>query len=713
MSEKMKKSIRNKLITMTFTVAFIAITLLSIVSWGGFNGIKTSSNTISKTLIEISADNNQAIIKQQALDQLSSLAAATAITVNSRLENIMSQTVILAACMEDLYENPDDYSRIDINPPRIEDTGTYVGQLVYTEDTDVNLVSDEVGLMGNVVSNLLQVSENIPEVSSAHFATESGFLVLGDDKPELKLDLEYLDSSTRSWYINAVESKGTMWTDVFEDSYGRGLAVTCSHPVYDPLGNLKAVLAIGCQLSEISSVITDVSVGETGRAVVVDNYGNIIMGLTIAETESGIVYENSNFYNSNDPVLINAADEMTAGESGIVLANYDNKDVFIAYAPMESIPWSVVTFMDISEVLEPVYLVTQQANELARSAEAEAEKIASSTLVAMFAGMAASAVAALLVGLFYSNRIALPIRSLEQGVREISKGRLDYTLDIKTGDEIENLAAAFNIMTTDLKKHITDLTTVTAEKEKYGAELNVATQIQSSMLPNEFPAFPDLKQFDIYATMLPAKEVGGDFYDFFLVDDSHLGLVMADVSGKGVPAALFMVIAKTLIQNYAQKGESPADVMMHTNNQLCQNNDANMFVTVWFAILNIETGELNYSNAGHNPPLLRHNNGEFEYLVSEPDFVLAGMEDMDYEEYSLTLQKGDILYLYTDGVTEATNSNDELYSDERLLEKINSINTHSLKTLLENIKSDIDLFVGEAPQFDDITMLALRFGEEP
>lgn len=232
------------------------------------------------------------------------------------------------------------------------------------------------------------------------------------------------------------------------------------------------------------------------------------------------------------------------------------------------------------------------------------------------------------------------------------------------------------------------------------------------MLPSVFPAFPDYTEFDIYATMEPAKEVGGDFYDFFLVDERHLGIVMADVSGKGVPAALFMVIAKTLIKNYAQRGDSPAEVMFNTNNQLCQNNDAGMFVTAWMAVVDLDTGVLTYANAGHNPPMIRQNDGVFRYLHSEPNFVLAGLDDMDFDQSTLTLNQGDVLYLYTDGVTEATNSNEKLYDEPRLEQVINTLSTESLEQFLKDIKTDIDLFVGEAPQFDDITMLVLRYGDE-
>ena len=229
------------------------------------------------------------------------------------------------------------------------------------------------------------------------------------------------------------------------------------------------------------------------------------------------------------------------------------------------------------------------------------------------------------------------------------------------------------------------------------------------MLPRIFPAFPERTEFDIYATMNPAKEVGGDFYDFFLVDDDHLAVVIADVSGKGVPAALFMVIAKTLIKNHAQNREDPGAVFTQTNAQLCEGNDAGLFVTAWMGILEISTGKFIYVNAGHNPPLLKRAGGQFEWLKSRPGFVLAGMEGVRYRENSLQLEPGDRLYLYTDGVTEATNGAQELFGEERLQQVLNDDPDLPVEELLPKVKNSIDVFVGDADQFDDITMLGLSY----
>ncbi len=281
-------------------------------------------------------------------------------------------------------------------------------------------------------------------------------------------------------------------------------------------------------------------------------------------------------------------------------------------------------------------------------------------------------------------------------------------LNIHTGDEIEKLYRSIKTMEQDIYTYIENITAVTAEKERIGAELQVAAHIQASMLPSIFPPFPERTEFDIYAAMQPAKEVGGDFYDIFMIDPDHLAVVIADVSGKGVPAALFMVIAKTLIKNQAQAGLAPAEVFTSVNAQLCVNNDAGMFVTAWMGVLEISTGKFTFVNAGHNPPLLKKADGAFEYRKTRAGFVLAGMEDTKYRQEELRLEKGDVLCLYTDGVTEAVDPENRLYGEERLRNVLEEHSGLSIRELLAGVKADIDAFAKEAPQFDDITMLVLK-----
>ena len=315
--------------------------------------------------------------------------------------------------------------------------------------------------------------------------------------------------------------------------------------------------------------------------------------------------------------------------------------------------------------------------------------------------------------IYMRQKLVRPLRNLQKAVSGLVSENMenlqDFKVDIHTGDEIESIADAFVIMTKELDTYIHNFAEVTKEKERIGAELELATKIQANMLPNLFPAFPERKEFDIYATMTPAKEVGGDFYDFFLLDDDHLGLVIADVSGKGVPAALFMMMSKILISNFATLSKaSPAKVLEMANDQICKNNEEDMFVTVWFGILTISTGKIIAANAGHEYPFIKGATGNFELLKDKHGFVVGGIEGSKYTDYEFTLEKGGALFVYTDGVAEAMNLEDEQFGTERILEALNKEPDASPKKILANMKKDVDSFVGEATQFDDLTMLSVK-----
>ena len=315
---------------------------------------------------------------------------------------------------------------------------------------------------------------------------------------------------------------------------------------------------------------------------------------------------------------------------------------------------------------------------------------------------------------FVKKKIVTPINK----IRNVSKGMvenleheesIDVTID--TRDEIEELFESFKQMYSDVRDYIKKLGAVTAEKERIGAELDVAKHIQASMLPCIFPAFPERKEIDIYATMEPAKEVGGDFYDFFMVDDTHLAIVMADVSGKGVPAALFMVIGKTLIKDHTTPGSDLGKVFTEVNQLLCESNSEELFITAFEGVLDLVTGEFVYVNAGHELPFICKAGGDFEPYKIRAAFVLAGMDGMKYRAGSMMLEPGDKIFQYTDGVTEATNLNNELFGMDRLGASLNKVKNEAPTEILSGVKKDLEEFVGEAPQFDDITMLCLEYKE--
>ena len=334
-------------------------------------------------------------------------------------------------------------------------------------------------------------------------------------------------------------------------------------------------------------------------------------------------------------------------------------------------------------------------------------------LIIVIAAIILVVLAAILMCFFFvKKKIVNPINKIrDTSKRMVENLENEESIDVsvKTGNEIEELFDSFKEMYSDVKDYINKLGAVTAEKERIGAELDVAKHIQASMLPCIFPAFPERSEIDIYATMEPAKEVGGDFYDFFMVDDTHLAIVMADVSGKGVPAALFMVIGKTLIKDHTTPGRDLGKVFTEVNQLLCESNSEELFITAFEGVLDLVTGEFVYVNAGHEMPFICKAGGNFESYKIRAAFVLAGMEGMKYRAGSMMLEPGDKIFQYTDSVTEATNVNNELYGMERLGTILNKVKNGTPHDILPAVKRDIDEFVGEAPQFDDITMLCLEY----
>jgi len=308
-----------------------------------------------------------------------------------------------------------------------------------------------------------------------------------------------------------------------------------------------------------------------------------------------------------------------------------------------------------------------------------------------------------LIYLLIKKHIVTSVQSVNNSLKEITSGNLDVLVDVRSSDEFSNLSDGINTTVNSLKHYIQEA------KERIDRELEVAKQIQTSSIPTVFPPFPNEKRFDIFASMRTAKEVGGDFYDFFFVGDNKLAFLIADVSGKGIPAAMFMMTSKSIIKSYAETGISVEEVLSKANNELCRNNDAGMFVTVWLGIIDLKTGIVSCSNAGHNPPALLKKDGTVSYMNEKCGLVLAAMENINYKKFECKLTKGDKLFLYTDGITEAINENEELFGEDRLLRSLNINSKNDVMSLCNNVLKDTDTFVNNAEQFDDMTMLCFEY----
>ncbi len=331
----------------------------------------------------------------------------------------------------------------------------------------------------------------------------------------------------------------------------------------------------------------------------------------------------------------------------------------------------------------------------------------------LFATVLLALIASLSTYFFLRRHFVRPMRTVtveaQRFARENTEAEENLLKNISSISEIETLAHSIDHMEHDTLLYVERLTKMTAENKRISTELSIARQIQAAILPNEFPPFPDRHEFDIYASMSPAKEVGGDFYDFFLIDEDHLGLVMADVSGKGVPAALFMMVAKLLIKLRAYSGGDPGEMLSDVSGTLCERNPMGLFVTCWFAIITISTGEGRAVNAGHENPALRHADGNYEFVKYKHQIPLSAVEGIKYTSHEFKLLPGDSVFVYTDGVTEAENSKTEMFGEDRLLQGLNREPGADPEQSLKNVKKEIDSFVAGAEPFDDITMLGIRY----
>lgn len=386
------------------------------------------------------------------------------------------------------------------------------------------------------------------------------------------------------------------------------------------------------------------------------------------------------------------------------------QDVTLAYASLPGLGWSIGTVTDKAEI-------AIKGNRVENYVGADFKQY-NKVLQNYFLLIVAGAVLFFVVTLYLILRrnvqmargFAVPINSLTEGVREIAAGNLQKKLFLKTGDELESLAESFNHMTDELAAYMEKLAQTTAQKERIDTKLAVATRIQTGLLPQGQRPFPERKDFDLAAMMKPAREVGGDFYDFYFLDERHLVITVADVSDKGVPAALFMVIAKTLLKEnllFAGTPERLGEVFVKTNNALLRSNQENMFVTVFCGVLDTLTGEFIYVNAGHNPPIIRQS-GKCRCLEMASYPVMGAVEDLPYSASRLRLKSGDAIFLYTDGVTEAMNESREIFDEQRLLRKLAALGG-SAEEDIEGGYEAVREYAGEAEQSDDITILEMIY----
>ncbi|MBQ6293350.1 MAG: SpoIIE family protein phosphatase [Lachnospiraceae bacterium] len=713
MSNKKIRPLRSKLAVTIITVVFLALLGVGAV-------VLLNTRKIAKTLMD---SNRQMSLTSRSVSsssmeslnrvRMQELAEDKAELADRTFYEFRQAVTMVAAAAEKLYADPDAYPGRDVSLPDASKDGELTVQLLFATgiDPEDSAIAAEARLIGNLQEMLYAVNLQNDSIASIYFASESGIMVQADWISGKKFDeagkIMPLDAKDRAWYKGAKETGDIFLTPVTRDLHTPRMAVMCGVPVWHE-GKLMGVAGAGMYLDSIEQLVESVDLGDKGNICIVNSEGQILFSnfqegsLSIKEAGEDLRESQNDDLGFMTRIALN-------GVNGVKQLSIDGAPCYVAFAPMKTVGWSIFVVLAKDEIDAATLDLQKGLERIAEDSENAAAQQARKAIILLLSVFAAALLVALIASVILANRVVRPINQLTDEVSRVKGEDLDFKWDKDTGDETQLLAEAFQSLTGRMKTYVSDIEKITAERERIGTELELATRIQSDMLPGVFPAFPNRKDFDIFASMTPAKEVGGDFYDFFLIDEDHLALVIADVSGKGVPAALFMMVSMILIRSEVKNGLSPAKVLQKINDQICAGNQEDMFVTVWLGILDLKTGKLTAANAGHEYPTLKQPGGSFELIKEPHGFVVGGLPGEEYEEYEWQLQPGAKIFVYTDGVPEAGGSRSALYGTDRMMEALRAAENESPEKILEAVDAAVRDYVGDAPQFDDVTMLCVEY----
>ena len=588
----------------------------------------------------------------------------------------------------------------------------YVSNCVVSENRPPENLLKEFNSLSNAVYSMKSLYNGNKNIANIYVGTETGILC----KFCASNSSSRYDPRTRDWYKDAVNSyldgeNAVVWQEPYNAKTDNALCITCSKAVLDNNNRLLGVVAIDMHIDDIKKDIIDSNTTENAYAFVLSDKGKIIIYPESAEHIIKKFGQSPIDSESSSESYKNVISYMENGKSGISEIYIDSVKYLAAYSPLGATSWSLGIIVNSDVITSP----SEELHGLIMQSTENSEKsIYSNILSVIFRFLIFSLFISAFIYFIckkFASEAMKPIKELKNQAKKVGTGDFSYRIINTTNDELGELSEQFNDMARNLQKYISDFKTATEEKQKIHSELSIAKKIQRSMLPCIFPAFPNREDVDIYALMDPAREVGGDFYDFFFLDEERLAVVIADVSDKGISAALFMVMAKILIKNQLQNDKTPAEALEIVNNSLCENNEAGMFVTAFVGVIDLKTGEFIFSNAGHNPPLIyRSMEDKFEFLKSKHGFILGGIQDTKYVENKDSLYKNDILLLYTDGVTESVNLKEELFSEKRLGKFLNEKvdKSKDVKYILTSLREEIQDFSDGVERSDDITILGVK-----
>ena len=700
------------LVLVTILLLIAAYTAVIVYQTNSLKKLTAETNLRQKEAIaEISETTMDAVVA----DSLTSKAEMAAMLADDLFVRLSSTVQILADNAENLLQTPELYSARPFALPDASMEGKISLQLVGETNRmpEDPAVLEKLSLLANLSDVMTALYRNAG-TSSVYIAVPEGYMLCVDDKADARIDEQgnvlTIPIRERPWYLGAAQSDSIFFTDVLKDTFTGEIGITCTIPIRQD-GRLIAVAAADLFLDQMEEAVSN-SGDVVHYTCIINNQGHVVFSPQNQGTLRARTAEEAVDLRSSEQADLAAfVRDALNGVTGVRELDLDGDRVYLAGAPVKTLGWAVVSVVDKAATERPTIMMQEQFDSTLNEAATIYNKNLDRSKQTIIVLILLILIMGLTAGDRLSRRIVRPLEHMTNRVRSLGGKNLQFQMEeeYRTGDEIEVLAESFSALSAKTLQYVDQVKRVTAEKERIGAELTMANAIQRSQLPRLFPPFPNRHEFNLFATMKPAKEVGGDFYDFFMVDNDHVALVMADVSGKGVPAALFMMVTRMLIKSRLQSGESVAEALTNVNRQLCENNELGYFVTVWLAVLEISTGKGVAVNAGHEHPVLRRSDGKYELVLYRHSLAVAAMDGVRFRQHEFQLCPGDSFFVYTDGVTEATNGEHELFGTDRMLEALNKEPDAEPDQLLKNVMDDIHRFMDGEDQFDDITMMCLKY----
>ena len=616
------------------------------------------ATTLLITIVYLNYNSARKFVREESIEHAQSALDNTILRIDKVLNSVEIAVQNISLVVKDNIDNPD-----------------------YLYGITKYLVSSEEYICGSAVAF---EPNYYPE--KGHYYSPYSYRD-GDDVTSKQLGSKDYDYHNMDWYKIPRSLNTPYWTEPYYDMGGAdAIMTTYSYPLHDNNGKIFAILTADISLELFAEQVNSIKTYPNSFNVMIGSSGTFLVHRDKEYILNKTLFDVALYY--NDSLTLMAAHDMVAGKRGMVEYDY-GEERFLFYAPIHAAGWSVAVSCMHSDIF------------------AKVDDMRNKVMLVALPGLI------LLVILCYIliHYMMHPLNEFAHSAREIAKGNFSVCLPrCNNSYEMKALYSSFHFMQNSLQNHIEELQHATVNKERLESELRIARKIQMGMVPKTFPPFPKRNDIDLYAKLNPAKEVGGDLYDFF-IENNKLHFIIGDVSGKGVPASLVMAVICRLFRTVASSVHIPSQIINILNNSIAESNESNMFCTAFIGILNLETGHMQYCNAGHNPPVIISADGKVSILPVKPNLAIGILEKYDYQNQECDLEKGASIFLYTDGVNEAENVDKKMYGEERLIQFLSKHNARIPRDVVEELYDDIKSFTAEAEQNDDITMLCCTFGE--